>query len=308
MWNYLRAKRNAAVQEGDLWQVELRSKAEFDALWRTDAQLFSRRRAFEASLAQELPAGQSRKLPGHCAVCGKDTMFIYDHQYASAGGVNWRERLLCAKCGLNNRQRLAMHLLRRFGAKRGSRIYATEQTTPTAAALRTHYRHMVGSEYLGPGWTSGQVDANGIRHEDVTALSFPDGQFDWIVTFDVLEHVPDYRVALGEFARVASGCGNLIVTVPQDLRSEENIIRAELDGTGRVIHRLPPEYHGDPVNPDEGILCYYHFGWELLRDLRKAGFRSAAVVLSWSRRLGHLGGEQAIIVASKANGFPSVRN
>lgn len=308
MWNFMRAKRSTPAWQGDLLQAELRSKAEFDAWWYANTQPISGRRAFEASLVQELQAGQSGELPGYCAVCGQDTGFVYDHQYAPAGEVNWRERLLCRKCGLNNRQRLAMHLLRQFGATRGSRIYATEQMTSTAKALRTRYRHVVGSEYLGPTWVSGQVGAQGIRHEDVTALSFRDAQFDWVATFDVLEHVPDFRAALREFARVTGEEGSIILTVPQDLSSDVNIVRAELDDAGRTIHRLPPEYHGDPVNPDEGILCFYHFGWELLRDLRDAGFRNAEVVLSWSSRLGYLGGEQAVIMASKSPDFRRIHN
>ena len=33
-------------------------------------------------------------------------------------------------------------------------------------------------------------------------------------------------------------------------------------------------YQGDPVT-GEGILCFQHFGWQILRDLEAAGFQSA---------------------------------
>ncbi len=290
---------------GDLWRMTLRSKAEFDTLGQANAELLAKRRAFEATLSRALPEGQSAKLPGYCAVCARDTDFVYDHCYAAAGGVNWRERLLCANCGLNNRQRLALHLLSQHGPANRAQIYVTEQTTQTAQALSKRYKHVVGSEYLGPKWQGGQYNAQGLRHEDVTRLSFSPDQFDWVLSFDVLEHVPDYRAALREFLRVIKGNGRLLLTVPQNLGSEKNITRAEFDDYGRLTHILPPEYHGDPVNPELGILCYYHFGWELLPDLIKAGFDDALVILSYSRKYGYIGYEQAVVMAIKSSGSAS---
>lgn len=300
MWKVFDRKRGTSALPSDLWQVELRSQAEFDTLWQANAGPFAQRRKLEGALAGALPAGKSAAVPGYCAVCAQNTRFVYDHQYAAAGEVNWRERLLCEHCGLNNRQRLALHLLSLRGTAQGTRIYVTEQTTPTATVLGKHYKHIVGSEYLGPDWRGGQRDARGLRHEDVTRLSFQPGQFDWVLTFDVLEHVPDYRSALKEFVRVTTADGRLMITVPQSLKSKQNIVRAELGSDGEIIHRLPPEYHGDPVNPDAGILCYYYFGWALLQDLKDAGFDDAAIVLSWSRGFGYMGVEQAVVIAVKS--------
>lgn len=36
----------------------------------------------------------------------------------------------------------------------------------------------------------------------MTKLSFEDGELDLVISYDVLEHVPDYRKAISEFARV----------------------------------------------------------------------------------------------------------
>lgn len=62
---------------------------------------------------------------------------------------------------------------------------------------------------------------------------------------------------------------------------------------------MEPEYHGDPVNPDGGILCFYHFGWQILVDLAAAGFSSPRILLNWSLGYGYLGSEQVLIVAQK---------
>jgi hypothetical protein len=62
---------------------------------------------------------------------------------------------------------------------------------------------------------------------------------------------------------------------------------------------LPPEIHGNPVDPEGGALCFRYFGWRLIEDLRRAGFRSAEVWFYWSRELGYLGDTNAIIVARR---------
>ena len=35
----------------------------------------------------------------------------------------------------------------------------------------------------------------------------------------------------------------------------------------------PPEYHGDPLGG--GVLCFHHFGWDLLDAMRECGFAEA---------------------------------
>ena len=122
---------------------------------RVHAPLFAARRNWEKSLAKALPADEATSLSGYCAVCGRESSFRYDHQYAESGAVNWRERLLCAHCGLNNRQRLALHVLAAQMDRRHARIYATERTTPTARSLARLYPEVTLSEFLGPGWQGG---------------------------------------------------------------------------------------------------------------------------------------------------------
>ena len=280
-----------------LWQVELTCQEDFRALWAREGERFAARRVLEQQLAQALPAQAETRLPAFCAVCGAYRALIYDHNYAGPGAVNWRERLLCPDCGLNNRQRLALHWAASRPTNAEPRIYATEQTTAVAGALRARYRYFIGSEYLGPEWTSGRTNATGIRHEDVTALSLPDQSVDWVLSFDVLEHVPDYRRALCEFQRVLALGGTLLLTMPMALGEASNVVRATVTDAGKILHHMEPEYHGDPVNPDGGILCFYHFGWQILDDLAAAGFLFPRIVLNWSLDYGYLGNEQVLIVA-----------
>jgi SAM-dependent methyltransferase len=137
-----------------------------------------------------------------------------------------------------------------------------------------------------------------VRHEDVTCLTFPDGAFDVIGTFDVLEHVPNYRQALAEFFRCLRPGGTLLITVPFDIWSAATVTRATVDASGTITHFLPPEIHGDPLDQG-GALCFYNFGWDFVDALTAAGFEDAGLSLFWDSQLGYLGGYQFIITAHK---------
>lgn len=50
---------------------------------------------------------------------------------------------------------------------------------------------------------------------DLCHLPFPDGAFDLVVCFHVLEHVPDDRAAASELARVVGDVGQAVVVVPR---------------------------------------------------------------------------------------------
>lgn len=91
-------------------------------------------------------------------------------------------------------------------------------------------------------------------------------------------------------------CGCYRRPVPFALNSQATVVRASLRPDGSIEHHLPPEYHGDPLDP-EGTLCFYHFGWDLLDGLGRIGFRDAALHFYWSRDYGLLAGPQFIIHA-----------
>jgi hypothetical protein len=261
--------------------------------------LLAQRRSLEHQLEELLAPQASASLAGFCHACARYRPFVYDHLHAPEHRVNWRERLVCPSCKLNNRLRLSMHLFEdRVGPRQS--VYLTEALTPFADALRQRRNGVVMSEYLGEGLKPGQLNSSGVRHEDVTSLSFPSTHFDHVLSFDVLEHVPAYERALAEFHRVLCPGGTLLLSIPFVLSSPVTIHRARLTAQGEVQHLLPPEYHGDPVGNGKGILCYYHFGWDLLDTLRGLGFRHVAAELFWSLGYGYIGPEQLVISAVKS--------
>jgi hypothetical protein len=280
--------------------------AEFTEYLRTHAGLLGKLAERESELARG-PAPFT--LEGWCAVCEARTGFLVDYRYALLGPnrertPNWRERQVCRSCGLNSRMRASLEFLRDcVRATPRDSIYITEQSTPMFRTIAGRYPLTIGSEYLRDGTSPGKVNVQNLRCEDVTRLSFADCSFDYVLSFDVLEHVPDYRRALDEFLRCLRPEGTLVLSVPFNFASDETLVRARLQDDGRIEHLLPPECHGDPMSPD-GALCFYHYGWSLLSELRSSGWRSVAVYLYASAERGYLGGTQFLIAARRPPSLP----
>ncbi len=246
---------------------------------------------------QWLSSGQGH-IDGFCVVCGEVRGFGFGAVHPAE--LNWRESLACDGCGLINRWRASIHLFRLLGRPEGP-VYLTEQSTPLHARLSSLLPGLIGSEYLGPGIGPGELrDWNGmaLRHEDITALSFADASQSAVLSFDVLEHVPDYLAAVREFARVLMPGGYLLLTAPFLLQDARTLVRARLAADGAIEHLLPPMYHGDPLK-SEGVLCFQDFGWDLVEAMREAGLADAGVVTCWAPSYGYLGSAQPFIVARR---------
>lgn len=263
----------------EAYETELRSN---EALWRT-----------RSSWSDSLQVTQKDRggYPGHCGVCQAPSVFTYSPETHE---VNVREALVCRECQLNARQRAVWAWMQHnFPTDRRWALYLTEQATRFYQASKQRWPGARGSEYfpmpaferLNTYITHLLGEHEVLRWEDICRLSLKDQSVDGLVCLEVLEHVPDYPVALAEFARVLKPGGQLIITVPFLDGSYDTLIRARVTEQGAIEHICPPEYHGDPVD-GEGILAYYHFGWDLLDRLREVGFSKAQWCSPWAPSMG----------------------
>ncbi len=244
--------------------------------------------------------------PGYCYACGGNSTFLIDflnndgENYKGKLLPNWRERVHCQQCGLNNRIRGCIHFLEQnLPCKPDSVIYISEQATPLYSYLGTHFSNLTGSEYFGSKIPFGSIDPEtGFRNESVTQLTFQDRSLDFILSFDVFEHVPDYRAALQETYRCLKPGGTLLFTVPFNMAAEATQVRAKINADGTIEHLFEPSYHGDPIN-ENGCLCFYIFGWNLLQQLRDIGFQNAQAHLYWSQKFAYFGVRQLLFTATR---------
>ncbi len=251
-----------------------------------------------------LSTGEPFHMGGYCCVCKRQVYFHVNYAYGCIINgkqyPNWRESIVCEECHLNNRTRGFVHVFEQLAQPDSSaKIYIAEQLSPLYQHLAKKYPLLIGSEYIGNG-DARFVERAGqwVQHQDLTSLSFEDNLFDIIMHQDVLEHIPDYFAALREGYRILKPSGYFFFTVPFVISSSENIIRSRILSDGGIEHLLPPEYHGNPLD-DEGCLAFYHFGWELLEQLKTVGFKEPVAVFYWSREYGYLGGDQFLFMARK---------
>lgn len=216
----------------------------------------------------------------YCLVCGRVGRFAIEHD-------NLRETARCSHCGAINRQRQIAYVicaslsevlgrrvtsLRQLAACDGDRIviYNTETAGPVHAAL-SKARQYLCSEYVGPEFSSGAV-VNGVPHQDLMRLSYPDDSIDLVLSSDVFEHIPRPYLAHGEVYRVLRQGGRHIFTVPFYQTEFADETRAVVQEDGTPLFVKAPLYHHDPIRPNQGALVYTIFALEMLVKLDRIGF------------------------------------
>jgi len=275
----------------------LRSFEDYEKHQQRMASVYARRQAYESALHPQ--SAEPFKVHGLSYPARQEVDFEVDFLYSNGANVNWRERLICPKTGLNNRLRAAVHLAdSEVGIFSGESIYITEQVTPLYHYLKQRHPSIVGSEYLGSEVQHGSENHYRVRNEDLSKLTFDDKSFDVVLSFDCFEHMPNFETGMAEMARITKQGGRLMWSVPFRADRKTNLIRATISSGGAILHHEPPEYHGDPLN-NEGCLCFTHFGWEMLDQVRKVGFTDVYAVAYWSDVFAYLGVEQMMFVAVK---------
>jgi SAM-dependent methyltransferase len=237
--------------------------------------------AFFAAHPHLLDMTHIEAIVAHGARAGLTSGFLGDipPEKIEVRDTNYRETYL--GYGFNARQRALLDELHALVGHRSIydiSIYAHEAMTPFALILRGRYPRFLGSEYAPH--EADQKRIFPVPSIDITASGFRENSFDFILSGDVLEHVPDLYAALSDSARILKPGGHLIATMPFAYGHEQTTIKARIKD-GEIEYLAPPEYHGNPMDAAGGSLVYQIPGWAILHDTRKAGF-SDAHFLFWS--------------------------
>lgn len=240
------------------------------------------------------------RLKGICNICDTHVDFvatpkpsIQDERFKFS--VNYWQDVKC-KCDLNGSERAVLRILLEYHHYQNS-LYHVGHFSTFAKWLQLNMTSVITSQYV-PGKESGSV-VNGVRIEDLTCLSFANDTLSAVICLEILEHIYDYKKALFEIWRTLRQGGMAIFTFPWLGRDiYDHRVRAEVSHDGTIFHLLPPEYHGDPASK-EGILSYRSFGWQILDDLREAGFSEARAEFILSPLHGFMSIQTPVIVAAK---------
>lgn len=242
-------------------------------------------------------------LPGYCCVCGKITRFRVD--------ADFRESVPCLRCKSVNRQRQLVTVLLEYARTNSTRErwlsvrdIAKDTTIWNAESTRAlHFRlahhlgpNYISSEYIRPDLSSGDVQ-EGVLHVDMRRTHFDDESLDFVLSSEVLEHVPNPLEAFRESFRILKPGGCHIFTVPFYQHRFTNEKRAVVNEFGELTYLLRPWYHVDLLH-GEGALVYNVFGPELMCQLEEIGFEARLCILRAPFR-GILGSNGIVMVAQK---------
>jgi predicted SAM-dependent methyltransferase len=152
---------------------------------------------FRLALKYGMPAPMA---PHFCPVCGRGLRRFEV--------IKWDDTM-CVFCGSPERHRMAWSfLLRRtdvFDGRKKNMLHIAPEP-PFEAVL---------SKVLGDGYVSADLLQPNVRvRVDITDIPYPADFFDVIYCSHVLEHVPNDRKAMQEFARVLKPRGWAIIMVP----------------------------------------------------------------------------------------------
>lgn len=233
---------------------------------------------------------------GLCNFCGGKTFDLTSY--------NWRDDLRCKGCLSSNRKRQILGvLLEEYDLPFDSPASELKRSPKLKIHALENQRcwtsltscDVTMSEYLGEDRKPGQL-VDGVRHEDVQAMSFGDNSLDVLISSDVLEHVPRPYGAHEEIFRCLRPGGRHVFTVPFLAHRALDEVRATIEG-GKLVHHLPPEFHHDPLRA-EGVLVFTLFACEMIVKLERMGYAVKMKRLHHPR-LGILGSNGLVFVAKK---------
>lgn len=198
---------------------------------------------------------------GYCLCCKSPTCFRAFDPWL-------RDHYLCDKCSSIPRERALMWTIEKFFPNWPGLVIHESSPSPRGASvrLRADCANYIGSQYF-EGVAPGE-SFQGVRCENLEALSFKDGSIDLHVTQDVFEHIFDPEAAFREIARTLRPGGAHIFTTPLVEKERSTVRRASLID-GRVVHAHQPEYHGNPIST-EGSLVTMHWGYDICDVIAKS--------------------------------------
>jgi SAM-dependent methyltransferase len=156
---------------------------------------------------------------------------------------------------------------------RAEAVYELSARGPLYEFLRREVPRLTSSEYFED--TPPGASRDGVLCQDIRRLTFADRSFDVCTSTEVFEHVADDRAGFREIRRVLRESGVMVFTVP--LSASPATVERAFEKGGKIEHLLPPEYHGDRIRGQGGVLVFRDYGADITERLRAQGFAEAVI-------------------------------
>ncbi|MFK8164688.1 MAG: methyltransferase domain-containing protein [Lewinella sp.] len=190
-----------------------------------------------------------------------------------------RGDLLCPRCGSLPRSRRLWHILSEEMEVSGLRVLHFSPPKSVAEKLRASPL----AEYVTTDF-EGEFAAD--KSYDITAIEEPDGRFDLIICYHVLEHITDDATAMRELNRVLTLGGLCLIQTP--FREGDTYEDASITTPADRLLAFGQEDH---------VRVYSVAG--LTERLRMAGFRVAGITYPPNHLHGWRAGETVLYAEKK---------
>jgi SAM-dependent methyltransferase len=221
---------------------------------------------------------------GKCPVCSAGKPKQVRTAFVEIGP--WlRDNYVCSRCLSIPRERALMVVLEDVcPAWRELRMH---ESSPLHRGLSGRLEAQCGnyeSSQFFPGVKSGVI-VDGLRCEDLEAMSLETASLDVLITQDVMEHILNPAVALWEMARVLRPGGMHVCTFPWYPWIGQTRTRARREEDGSVLHLLPEQYHASPVSGGRALVTT-DWGTDLADRVEEAGMSCEVHHVSQDRHRG----------------------
>jgi SAM-dependent methyltransferase len=198
---------------------------------------------------------------GQCPTCNKEVEFNAREEYL-------REHLLCSNCGSLPRERALMVVIDQFFPRWRESIVHETSPAPRGASIKLakECNHYIPSRYFERHRPGTLVD--GMRCENLEALTFDDESIELHVSQDVVEHIFHPARAFREIARTLKPGGMHIFSVPIVNKDKPSARRARLED-GEIEHLVPAQYHGDGFGGPKSLVTV-DWGYDICRHIFEA--------------------------------------
>ncbi len=183
---------------------------------------------------------------GFCPICETKSKFKSNHKWL-------RDHYVCSKCESIPRERALMYVLKKL---------LIHESSPIDRGVSKKLKHEC-SNYIQFHFFPNKKNKKVGNFYDIDLQNqwLNDSSFDCVITQDVMEHIPNLKLAIQEIYRTLKNCGYDIVIAPLVDKFEKTVKWTEVNGD-EIKWFFIPEYHGNPID-SKGSPVFWHYGYDI---------------------------------------------